>query len=293
MMQLTRGPVEAMEAAATWRAEGHSLALVPTMGALHEGHLSLVRAAAAKCDRVAVSIFVNPAQFSEGEDLDRYPSTPERDLGLLEKTGVDLVFAPGSRDMYPAGFSTWIDVEDLSGRLCGAFRPGHFRGVATVCCILFDIFRPDVAVFGQKDAQQLAILKRMVRDLRLGILIVPCPIVREPDGLAMSSRNALLSPVERAEAPAIFSGLTRAGELAGGPGAVSAQEIVGRFLEALSPHTALKVQYAELVDPDSFEPLEELDSRGLLAVAVHAGSVRLIDNVLLERGKGIVEVWNC
>jgi pantoate--beta-alanine ligase len=293
MMQVVTGLVEAMEAASTWKAEGHSLALVPTMGALHEGHLSLVRAAAAKCDRVAVSIFVNPAQFSPGEDLDRYPATPERDLGLLEKAGVDLVFTPRSSDVYPPGFSTWIDVADLSGKLCGAFRPGHFRGVATVCCILFDIFRPDVAVFGQKDAQQLAIVKRMVRDLRLGILVIPCPVVREPDGLAMSSRNALLSDVERVGAPAIFLGLTRAGELAAAPGAVGAQAIVGRFLETIEAHPVLKVQYAELVDPDSFEPLEKLDSRGLLAVAVHAGSTRLIDNVLLERGKGIVEVLNC
>ena len=282
--------VAAMEAAASWRAEGLVQAFVPTMGALHDGHLSLLRIAASRADRVSVSIFVNPAQFGPGEDLDRYPRSPERDLEMLERAGADLVFMPSAGEIYPEGFCTWIEVEGMTERLCGAFRPGHFRGVATVCSILFGILRPDMAVFGRKDAQQLAVIRRMVRDLRLGVEIVAAPIVREPDGLAMSSRNAYLTGQERAQAPAIHRGLMRAALAAAGGQSVPAAALIGSFIDEVAGQPLLRIQYAELVDPDTMEPMQKLDRPGLLAVAVNAGSTRLIDNILLAPGRGALEV---
>jgi pantoate--beta-alanine ligase len=276
-----------------WRAAGETLGFVPTMGALHEGHLSLMRAARGRCDRVAVSIFVNPAQFGPAEDLSRYPRPLEEDTAILEQEGVDLLFLPDASEVYPEGFSTWIDVRGVSEGLCGEHRPGHFRGVATVCCVLLSILRPHIAVFGQKDAQQLAVIRRMVQDLRLNMEIVGAPTIRETDGLALSSRNRYLSGPERAEAAAIYRGLRRAAELASALGAVSAGDLEAAFLEEISRSRLLRVQYVELVDPVSIAALPVLDRRGLLATAVFAGETRLIDNVLLEPGAGAVEVETC
>lgn len=257
------------------------------MGALHDGHMALVREAAARCRRVVVSIFVNPIQFGPGEDYLRYPRDPEGDAARLEEAGVDLLFEPGVTDMYPGGFSTSVDVGGLGGILCGLHRPGHFRGVATVCAALFGIVEPDVAVFGMKDAQQLAVVSRMTADLRLRPEIAAVPTVREPDGLAMSSRNLLLSAEERAAAPLIRKGLLAAADLAR-RGERRAGALRRRFVETVSQSELLRVQYAELVDAD-FRPVEELAGPGMMLAAVFAGSTRLIDNMPLLPGAGVPE----
>jgi pantoate--beta-alanine ligase len=228
-----------------------SLGLVPTMGAFHEGHLSLFRAAREECDTVVVSLFVNPAQFAPGEDLARYPRDEERDASLAENEGVDVLFVPGPDEIYPPGFQTWVEVEEVGRVLEGEFRPGHFRGVATVCLKLFNLVRPDRAYFGQKDAQQAALIRQLVRDLALGVGIRVCPTVRDPDGLALSSRNAYLSPEERERALAL-------------PRALRAND--PSLLDGLS------VDYFEVAD---FEPR-------VRAAAVRVGRTRLIDNVVLE-----------
>jgi pantoate--beta-alanine ligase len=235
--------------------------LVPTMGAFHDGHLSLFGAARAECDTVVVSLFVNPSQFAPTEDLARYPRDEERDARLAEAAGVDVLFAPSEAEMYPPGFATWVDVEGLGGE--GAARPGHFRGVATVCLKLFNIVRPDTAYFGRKDAQQAALLRQLVRDLNLGLDLRVLPTVRDADGLALSSRNAYLSSEERARALA----LPRALEAAR-----SADDPVAAARATLN---GLEPEYVELVD---------LDGTTLLAAAVRVGSTRLIDNVPLEGG---------
>jgi pantoate--beta-alanine ligase len=232
-----------------------TIGLVPTMGAFHAGHLSLFRAGREECDLVVVSVFVNPAQFDSPEDLGRYPSDVERDARLAEEAGVDVLFTPSVDELYPPGFQTWVDVEELSRPLEGEFRPGHFRGVATVCCKLFNLVRPHIAYFGQKDAQQAAVVRRMVRDLHLDVEIRVLPTVRDADGLALSSRNALLSPAEREQALA----LPRA--LAG-----KDPERARALLDGLS------VDYVEVAE---FEPR-------VLAAAVRIGKTRLIDNVVLE-----------
>jgi pantoate--beta-alanine ligase len=235
--------------------------LVPTMGAFHEGHLSLFRAARAECDTVVVSLFVNPAQFGPGDDLDRYPRDEQRDVRLAEEARVDVLFAPAAEEMYPPDFGTWVDVEAAGTE--GAARPGHFRGVATVCLKLFNIVGPDVAYFGRKDAQQAALLQRLVRDLNLEVELRILPTVRDADGLALSSRNAYLTPDERRRA----LGLPRALEAAR-----SAPDPVASARAALN---GLEPEYVELL---------ELDGDTLLATAVRVGSTRLIDNVLLEGG---------
>jgi pantoate--beta-alanine ligase len=231
------------------------IGLVPTMGAFHEGHLALLRAARAECDTVVVSVFVNPAQFAAGEDFERYPRDEDRDTRLAEEAGADLVFAPAADELYPPGYETWIDVEHLGAILEGVHRPGHFRGVATVCCKLFNLVCPQRAYFGQKDAQQVAVIKRMARDLHLGVEIRVLPTVRDADGLALSSRNAYLSPGERRAALALPKALAT-----GDP---------RRARELLN---GLEVEYLELAD---FEPR-------VLAAAVRIGKTRLIDNVVLE-----------
>jgi len=284
---------EARQVCTHWRSSGETLGFVPTMGALHEGHLSLVRLARGRCDRVAVSIFVNPHQFGPAEDFSEYPRTVGSDTVLLEREGVDLLFLPDASEIYPRGYSTWIDVAEVSEGLCGLHRPGHFRGVATVCCILFSILRPQVAVFGRKDAQQLAVIRRMVSDLRLNMEVVGAPTIREPDGLALSSRNRYLSESERIESAAIHRGLLRAAGLAESAVGVSSSALRDAFLEEMSGHALLRLQYADLVDPATMEPMPVLDRRGLFAVAVFAGKTRLIDNVLLDPGSGTVEVETC
>ena len=257
------------------------LGLVPTMGALHEGHLSLVRAAKALCESVAISIFVNPTQFGPSEDLGRYPRRLESDCAALEKEGADLVFAPSIEEMYPASDTTWVTVEGLSDKLDGRSRPGHFRGVSTVVAKLFHILEPQAAFFGQKDAAQLAVIRSMVRDLNLPVEIVGCPIVREPDGLAMSSRNVYLNTAERQRALVLRRSLLRV-ERAFRAGERSALRLaeVGRAEFAAEPEVQL--DYFEIVDPDTLEPVASITENTLVAAAAAVGSTRLIDNVILE-----------
>ena len=257
------------------------LGLVPTMGALHAGHLSLVRAAKARCGKVAASIFVNPTQFGPSEDFAKYPRSFESDCAALEKEGVDIVLAPTVDEMYAKGETTWVTVEGLSERLDGRSRPGHFRGVTTVVSKLFHIVEPDVAFFGQKDAAQLAVIRRMVRDLNFPVEVVGCPIVREPDGLAMSSRNIYLSPEERLHALALRRSLQsaedkfRAGETATAHLREAALAVIAR-------EPGVRLDYFEIVDPDSLEPVERIAKPALVAVAAYIGSTRLIDNVVLK-----------
>jgi pantoate--beta-alanine ligase len=251
------------------------------MGALHEGHLSLVRAAKARCDAVAVSIFVNPTQFGPTEDLSKYPRQFDRDSQLLEKEGVEILFAPGVEEMYPDGAVTWVVVEGLSDKLDGRSRPGHFRGVTTVVAKLFNIIEPDAAFFGQKDAAQLAVIRRMVQDLNFPVEIVACPIVREPDGLAMSSRNAYLNREERGLALVLQRSLQEAQEqFHAGEGLSSNLISAAKKVFAAEPQVVL--DYFEIVDPDTLDPVELISQKTLVAVAARVGSTRLIDNVILN-----------
>jgi pantoate--beta-alanine ligase len=270
--------IAAMRAAA-W-GEGKRVGFVPTMGALHEGHLSLVRAAKAQCDLVAVSIFVNPTQFGPNEDLSKYPRTFEKDRAMLEKEGVNFLFAPSVEDMYPAGAVTYVTVEGLSDKLCGKSRPGHFRGVTTVVSKLFHIVEPAVAFFGQKDAAQAAVIRRMVRDLNLPVEIVVCPIVREADGLAMSSRNAYLSPQERKAALVLYRSLTRVRELFE-QGEREAGKLIASGRQIFSEELAARLDYFEIVDPETLDPVTDVTHGVLVAVAAIFGTTRLIDNIVL------------
>lgn len=263
------------------RVDG-SLGLVPTMGSLHEGHLTLVRRARSENDVVAVSIFVNPSQFAQGEDLASYPRDMERDLGLLRDEGVDLIFAPTPEEMYPPGFDSWIHVEKTSEVLEGAVRPGHFRGVATVVAKLFNVVRPHRAYFGQKDGQQLAVVRRMVKDLDLGLEIVAVPTVREEDGLAMSSRNVYLTPEERRAAPVIHRALTRAvGSWRRGETRCDALRAETKAMLESEPLVS-SVDYVSIADSVTLEELAEAKPQAMVSTAVRIGKARLIDNVLLE-----------
>jgi len=263
------------------RSGSNRLGLVPTMGALHEGHLSLVRAAKAQCAAVAVSIFVNPAQFGPKEDLSKYPRPFERDCRLLEKQGVDILFAPSVEEIYPEGSVTWVTVEGLSEKLDGRSRPGHFRGVTTIVAKLFNIIEPNVAFFGQKDAAQLAVIRRMVLDLSFPVEIVAGPIVREADGLAMSSRNAYLKGQERGRAVVLHRSLLRARQQFDAGERIAARLIsAGKDLFANEPGVVL--DYFEVVDPDTLDPVEKISKKTLVAVAAYVGSTRLIDNLLLD-----------
>jgi pantoate--beta-alanine ligase len=264
------------------RRGGKRLGFVPTMGALHEGHLSLVRAARASCDAVAASIFVNPMQFGPNEDLAKYPRSFERDRELLAKEGVELLFAPSVEEMYPAGAVTWVTVEGLSSKLDGRSRPGHFRGVTTVVAKLFHIVEPDAAFFGQKDAAQVAIVRRMVRDLNLPVEIVACPIVREPDGLAMSSRNAYLDPQQRKQALVLHRGLLQV-KKSWEEGEREAGKLLTVGRDELSAEKSVRLDYLEIVDPDSLVPVENTAGGALVAVAAFVGLTRLIDNLVLPR----------
>jgi len=270
----------------TARRGGKTLGLVPTMGALHEGHLSLVRAARAACDVVAVSIFVNPTQFGPNEDLATYPRSFERDCELLEKEGVQIVFAPSVEEMYPRGAVTWVTVEELSGKLDGRSRPGHFRGVTTVVAKLFHIVEPDQAFFGQKDAAQVAVIRRMVRDLHLPVEIVTCPIVREADGLAMSSRNAYLDARQRKQALVLRRSLERVRKLVE-TGETAAPRLVVAGREELASEPSVRLDYFEIVDPETLDAIRDVADGGLVAVAAYVGTTRLIDNLLLRRASPI------
>ena len=264
------------------RRGGRRLGFVPTMGALHEGHLSLVRAATASCDAVAASIFVNPLQFGPTEDLANYPRSFERDRELLEKEGVELLFAPSVDEMYPAAPVTWVTVEELSNKLDGRSRPGHFRGVTTVVTKLFHIVEPDAAFFGQKDAAQVAIVRRMVRDLNFPVEIVACPIVREADGLAMSSRNAYLDPQQRKQALVLYRSLRRV-KTFWEAGERNAKKLVAAGCEEIAGEESVRLDYLEIVDPDSLDSLESAAQGALVAVAAFVGATRLIDNILLAK----------
>jgi pantoate--beta-alanine ligase len=259
------------------------LGLVPTMGALHQGHLSLVRSAHSQCHVVAVSIFVNPTQFGPTEDLSKYPRQFERDCRLLEQEGVDLLFAPSVEEIYPRANEavTWIVVEGLSEKLDGRSRPGHFQGVTTIVAKLFNIIQPEAAFFGQKDAAQLAIIRRMVRDLNLPVEIVACPIVREPDGLAMSSRNAYLSREERVHALVLHEALLHV-ERRFQAGVRTAAALISAAKEVFVRQPHVLLDYCEIVHPDTLDPVERISQETLVAVAAYVGSTRLIDNLLLN-----------
>jgi pantoate--beta-alanine ligase len=265
----------------TARQSGKRLGLVPTMGALHDGHLSLMRAAKSKCDAVAVSIFVNPLQFGPTEDLAKYPRTFDHDVQLLEKESVDILFAPTPAEMYTPGAVTYVTVEGLSDKLCGKSRPGHFRGVATVVAKLFHIVEPDLAFFGQKDAAQATIIRRMVRDLNLPIEIVVCPIVREPDGLAMSSRNVYLSPQDRKSATVLNRSLTEVKQRFD-QGERNATALIKAAKKVLAQEPTVRLDYFEIVDPSTLDPAPKLTGPALVAVAAVVGTTRLIDNILLQ-----------
>ena len=279
-MQICQTPAEMHAACSELRECGRTLGLVPTMGALHEGHMSLVRAARANCGAVAVSIFVNPTQFGPNEDYSAYPRTFDEDCRKLEEAGVDLVFAPTAEMMYPSGNTTSVDPGEIATRLDGASRPGHFRGVATIVTRLFNIARPDRAYFGQKDAAQIAVLRQVVRDLNLPVELAVCPIVREPDGLAMSSRNRYLTPAERNRALVLSKALSAAQDVAhsGETSADAMRQAMQEFFPG-DPH--LRLDYAEVVDADTLLPLADISKGALVAVAAWVGTTRLIDNVVL------------
>lgn len=259
---------------------GGIFGLVPTMGALHAGHASLVSRARAECDHVGVSIFVNPAQFGPGEDLAKYPRTIEQDLALLEKLGVDLVWTPRSEALYPPGYQTWIEVGEVAAPLEGKCRPGHFRGVATVVAKLFNCFIPDRAYFGQKDAQQVAVLRRMAHDLDFPVDIVVCPTVREPDGLALSSRNAYLSPEERKAATVLYRALAAAKERYD-QGERDAEVLRTAMRSVVRSEPLAYEQYVSAADPDTLCELQAVNRSVLLSLAVRIGKARLIDNLLV------------
>ena len=280
-MQIAKTVAEVRELTSAWKKEGLSVGLVPTMGYLHEGHASLVKAAKAACDRVVVSVFVNPTQFGPNEDLQAYPRDLERDAALLESLGVDVLFHPEPAEMYPAGTATWVSVEGLTTGLCGKTRPIHFRGVCTVVAKLMNIVAPDKAFFGQKDAQQLAVVRRMVADLNMNVEVIGCPIVREADGLAKSSRNTYLSDDERRAAlclsRAVFAGQKRVDA-----GETDAGAVVNAMRAEIEAEPAARIDYVEAVDAETIEPVDTVGGsrKVLFAMAVYIGKTRLIDNFI-------------
>jgi pantoate--beta-alanine ligase len=279
-MQLITSPSEMGTLARNLRSQGKVVTLVPTMGALHRGHLSLVERARDEGDILIVSIFVNPTQFGPGEDYERYPRNLDRDLELLTPFNPEAVFAPAATDMYPAGFSTTIEPGPVAASLEGAARPGHFRGVATIVLKLFNLIRPHIACFGQKDFQQVAVLRRMVQDLNVNTRIRVCPTVREPDGLAISSRNAYLSSEDREAAPVLYRSLRRAQELFQ-TGEIRASALLEIMQSAVASEPAVKLGYVAVVNPASMEVVEETIPGSVLLIAAQVGPARLIDNLIL------------
>jgi pantoate--beta-alanine ligase len=263
------------------RRAGKRVGFVPTMGALHQGHISLVRAARSQADAVVASIFVNPTQFGPTEDFARYPRNIEEDSAMLIAEGVHYVFAPAVDVMYPQGSSTWVNVEGLCDKLDGGSRPGHFRGVTTVVAKLLNIVQPDLAFFGQKDAAQVAVVRKMVRDLHFDTEIRICPIVREADGLAMSSRNAYLSPEDRKRATAIYRSLHSVEALAG-QGEGNAARLAAAARQVLSEEPSIRIDYYEVVDPDTLDPVADVANGALVAAAAYVGRTRLIDNIVIQ-----------
>ncbi|AEB06959.1 pantothenate synthetase [Coriobacterium glomerans PW2] len=281
MIEIVRTVAEMRARRAAWRRQGLSVGLVPTMGYLHEGHASLIETAAATDDRVIVSVYVNERQFGPGEDLERYPRDIERDLAVCERAGADILFNPESAEMYAADHSTTVHMAGITDELCGRSRPGHFDGVCLVVSKLFNIAEPDRAYFGQKDAQQLLVIRRMVRDLNFNIELIGCPTVREPDGLAKSSRNAYLSDDERSAAPilhrALACGLTLCEQ-----GCRDASRVRRAVSDALAEEPLAQVEYVEVVSTDSVQPVERIDAEVLCAIAVRIGGTRLIDNFMFD-----------
>jgi pantoate--beta-alanine ligase len=290
-MQLFNTIKDVRNAVAQARRQGKTIGFVPTMGALHTGHGSLIEKARAECDYVVVSIFVNPTQFGPNEDFNQYPRTLDADAKLCESVGADCIFAPSAEEMYPQihaarppsavqrGSLTWVDVEKLTNGLCGASRPGHFRGVTTVCTKLFHIVLPDKAYFGQKDAQQAAVICRMVADLNFPMEVVVCPTVREADGLAMSSRNRYLSPDQRKQAVCLYNALSRCKELIQ-QGTLSTDRLIEQMTRIVT-NAAAQVDYISIVDARSLEPVRTLEADALAAMACRVGQTRLIDNMLI------------
>jgi pantoate--beta-alanine ligase len=268
------------------RARGEIIGFVPTMGALHKGHLSLIKTALGECQYVVVSIFVNPAQFGPTEDYKKYPRTLERDKRLCGEAGVHLIFTPGVEEMYPPGFATYVTPEkSLSGHLCGRSRPGHFRGVDTVVLKLFNIVMPDSAYFGQKDYQQCVIIKQMVRDLNLDVNIRVMPTVRESDGLAMSSRNSYLSPEERKQAVGLYQSLKKAKELVQDESVTDAAKLKRAMRRIIMKNNLVRIDYAHIVHPQTLKPLKKVAGEAVAALAVFIGKTRLIDNIILRSQK--------
>ncbi len=291
-MEVVTSPREMRTTAEELRRKKSSLGLVPTMGYFHEGHLSLMRRARADCQRVVVSLFVNPTQFGPSEDLGRYPRDFERDRELAAAEGVDIVFAPAAKDIYPEGYATYVDVERLSEGLCGAGRPGHFRGVATVVAKLFNICRPTAAYFGQKDYQQAQVIKRLAADLNFDVEIEVLPIVREADGLAVSSRNQYLEPEERRQATCLFRALARAQELFAA-GETQPAKFVDEMTVVVAAQPAVHVDYAEVIHPQELTPVTTVEEGAVAAVAAFVNETRLIDNTILGKEDLRAEVSTC
>jgi len=266
------------------RSKGKKIGLVPTMGALHIGHISLIEAAVKKCDFVVVSIFVNPTQFGPGEDFEKYPRPLETDLEICGKTGVDVVFTPAPQQMYPQENITWVNVEKLTEQLCGQLRPAHFRAVATVCAKLFNIVEPDTAFFGQKDGQQAIVIKRMVADLNMPLEIVVCPTVRQPDGLAVSSRNQYLTEEQKKDATLIYKSLQKCREMIDA-GVTDSETIIAEMRKILSQAPSIRIEYVSIVDAETVQAIDRITGKVLAAVAVKIGSARLIDNILVDTSK--------
>lgn len=281
-MKIVKTIEEVRNIISQWRAEGMSVGLVPTMGFLHEGHKSLIDRAVSENDRVVVSDFVNPTQFGPSEDLEAYPRDINRDAELCEKAGAALIFNPEPSEMYYDDCEAYVNINSLSDELCGKSRPIHFKGVCTVVSKLFNIVKPDRAYFGQKDAQQLAIIKRMVRDLNFDVQIVGCPIIREADGLAKSSRNTYLGSEER-KAALILSKAVKLGEDMAKSGENDAEKIVSKMKELINTEPMARIDYVEAVDAISIKPVKKMDGAVLVAMAVYIGKTRLIDNFIFEK----------
>jgi len=291
-VEILKSPREMRTAAEGFRRRNFSLGLVPTMGYFHEGHLSLMRRARADCRRVVVSLFVNPTQFGPSEDLERYPRDFERDRELAAAEGVDIIFAPATEDMYPEGYATYVDVERLTDGLCGALRPGHFRGVATVVAKLFNICRPTAAYFGQKDYQQAQVIKKLAADLDFDVEVEVLATVREADGLAMSSRNEYLTPEERRQATCLFRALARAQELFAA-GETRPAKIVDELTVTITAQPAARVDYAEVIHPQELTPVTTVEKGAVAAVAAFVNETRLIDNTILGKEDLRAEVSTC
>ena len=280
-MKVVKTIKEVREIVSSWRRDGLTVGLVPTMGYLHEGHQSLISKSVSENDRTVVSVFVNPIQFGPNEDLEAYPRDLKRDMEAVEAVGGDLIFNPEPAEMYPSHFTSFIDTTETTELLCGAVRPVHFHGVCTVVGKLFNIVTPDRAYFGQKDAQQLATIRRFVRDLNFGLEIVPCPIVREADGLAKSSRNTYLSPAER-KAALILSKSLALGKKAVDEGERDASKVVSIITESLQTEPLARIDYVEVVDFENIQRVETISGETLVAIAVYIGKTRLIDNFIVN-----------